>query len=111
MEEAREDSGSLEAGTSGIAWWSSNFIEKFRPVSLVSQDDTLSSEVSRCHGEQDEVSTQTESQILWRTGTFSGPLCNGSTLSFRKIGIRSYLIVFLLQMTFMLWELRVLALK
>ncbi|KAI3958269.1 hypothetical protein MKW92_002001 [Papaver armeniacum] len=77
MEETREDSGSMEAGTSGVAWWSSNFMEKFRSVSLASQDETLSSEDSRCYGEQDEVSSQTESQILWRTGTFSGPLCNG----------------------------------
>ncbi|OVA13621.1 Protein kinase domain [Macleaya cordata] len=77
MEEAREDSGSLEAGPSDASWWLSGFMENFRSVSLIAQEETLTSKELRCNAEQDELSSHTESQILWRTGMFSGPISNG----------------------------------
>ncbi|OVA01396.1 Protein kinase domain [Macleaya cordata] len=77
MDETREDAGSLEPGSSNANWWPSGFMENLRSVSLVSQEGSLNSKESTCNAEQDELSLQTASQILWTTGTYSGPIPNG----------------------------------
>ncbi|KAF9619162.1 hypothetical protein IFM89_005176 [Coptis chinensis] len=79
MDEMREDAGPLEPepGLSNTNWWPSGFMEKFQSVSLLSPDETLSSKEVPCASEQDDLSFQTASQILWTTGTFSGHIPNG----------------------------------
>ncbi|PIA34033.1 hypothetical protein AQUCO_03900142v1 [Aquilegia coerulea] len=80
MEETRDDTGPSEPepepGPSNTTWWPSGFMEKFRSVSLLSPEETLISKESVSVSEQDD-SFQTASQILWSTGTFSGPIPNG----------------------------------
>ncbi|XP_058100811.1 serine/threonine-protein kinase EDR1-like isoform X2 [Magnolia sinica] len=77
MEETPGDAGLLEPGPSNASWLPSGFMEKLKSVSLVSQEDTLNIRESACNLEQDELSSQTASQILWATGSFSGPIPNG----------------------------------
>ncbi|CAN1351990.1 Probable serine/threonine-protein kinase SIS8 [Linum perenne] len=76
MEETRDDSGSAEQGPSA-AWWNSDFIEKFGSVSMHSQEDTLSNKESPRTYEEDSLSSQTASQVLWSTGMLSEPIPNG----------------------------------
>ncbi|KAF5179830.1 Mitogen-activated protein kinase kinase kinase [Thalictrum thalictroides] len=80
MEETRDDAGPSEPepepGPSNTTWWPSGFMEKFRSVSLITSEETLISKESTSFSEQDD-SFQTASQILWSTGTFSGPIPNG----------------------------------
>lgn len=76
MEETRDDAGPAEQG-SPTTWWPSDFMEKFRSVSLVSQEEFLSNKNSNRNTEQDELSSQTASQILWSTGMLSEPIPNG----------------------------------
>ncbi|KAL5725613.1 mitogen-activated protein kinase kinase kinase [Ranunculus cassubicifolius] len=77
--ETREDAGSSESepGPSNTTWWPSGFMEKFQSVSLVSPEGTLISRESPRSSEQDDLSFQTASQILWSSGTFSGLIPNG----------------------------------
>lgn len=79
MEETREDAGSSEPepGPSNSTWWPSGFMEKFHSVSLVSPEETLNSKESASKSEQDDLSFQTASQILWTSGTYTGPIPNG----------------------------------
>ncbi|XP_043689067.1 probable serine/threonine-protein kinase SIS8 [Telopea speciosissima] len=77
MEDAREDAGSAEPGPSGATWWPSSFIENFQSVSLVSQEDTSHSKELKSNHNEDELSSQTASQILWATGMLSGSIPNG----------------------------------
>ncbi|KAI4333845.1 hypothetical protein L6164_018604 [Bauhinia variegata] len=77
MEETREDARSAEQGPSNASWWSSDFVEKFGSVSLGSQEETLNNKDSLRHSEQDVLSPQNASQILWRTGMLSEPIPNG----------------------------------
>lgn len=77
MEETRDDAGPAEQGSPVTTWWPSDFIERFRSVSLVSQEEILSNKNSSSNTEQDELSSQTASQILWSTGMLSEPIPNG----------------------------------
>ncbi|CAI0449110.1 unnamed protein product [Linum tenue] len=77
MEESRDEAGPAEQGPSNAAWWGSDFIEKFDSVSLHSQEDTLSNKESPRNYEEDDLSSQTASQVLWRTGMLSEPIPNG----------------------------------
>lgn len=77
MEETSEDAGPLEPGLSNASWWPSGFMEKLQSVSVVSQEDALSTRRPMHNPEQDELSPQAASQILWATGSFSGIIPNG----------------------------------
>ena len=77
MEETRDDAGPAEQGSPVTTWWPSDFIERFGSVSLVSQEEILSNKNSNSNTEQDELSSQTASQILWSTGMLSEPIPNG----------------------------------
>ena len=77
MEETRDGAGPAEQGSPVATWWSSDFMEKFGSVSLVSQEEILSNKNSNRNTEQDELSSQTASQILWSTGMLSEPIPNG----------------------------------
>lgn len=59
MNDMSGDSGQSGAGPSNATWWHSDCIEKLQSVSLVPQESL------------------TASQVLWRTGTLSGPIPNG----------------------------------
>ncbi|KAJ1441838.1 Ethylene-responsive protein kinase Le-CTR1 [Sesbania bispinosa] len=77
MEEMREDAGPAEQRPSNVSWWPSDFVEKFGSVSLGSQDETLNNKESPRHTNQDFMSPQRASQILWCTGMLSEPIPNG----------------------------------
>ncbi|CAL1389679.1 unnamed protein product [Linum trigynum] len=77
MEESRDEAVPAEQRPSNAAWWGSDFIEKFDSVSLHSQEDTLSNKESPRNYEEDDLSSQTASQVLWRTGMLSEPIPNG----------------------------------
>lgn len=77
MEETRDDAGSVEQGHPNATWWTQDFIENFGSVSLGSQEETLSNRESPRNFEQDGLSSQTASQILWSTGMLSEPIPNG----------------------------------
>ena len=77
MDETRDDAGPVEQGPSNATWWSSDFIEKFGSVSLGSREESLSNRESPRNFEQDGLSSQTASQILWSTGILSEPIPNG----------------------------------
>ncbi|TXG55032.1 hypothetical protein EZV62_020288 [Acer yangbiense] len=77
MEETRDDSGSMAHGPSNSTWWTQDFMEKFGSVSLGSQEEILSNKESPRNSEQDGLSFQTASQILWNTGMLSEPIPNG----------------------------------
>lgn len=77
MEETRDDAGPAEQGPSNASWWHSDFIERFGSVSLGSQDETLSNTESPRSSDQDVLTSQKASQILWRTGVLSEPIPNG----------------------------------
>lgn len=77
MEETRDDAGPAEQGPPSASWWPSDFMERFGSVSLGSQDETVSNTDSPRSSEQDVLSSQKASQILWRTGMLSEPIPNG----------------------------------
>ncbi|CAI0461099.1 unnamed protein product [Linum tenue] len=77
MEESRDEAGPAEQGPSNAAWWGSDFMEKFDSVSLHSQEDTLSNKESPRNYEEDDLSSQTASQVLWSTGMLLEPIPNG----------------------------------
>ncbi|KAI9177115.1 hypothetical protein LWI28_011259 [Acer negundo] len=77
MEETRDDSGSMAHGPSNSTWWTQDFMEKFGSVSFGSQEEILSNKESPRNSEQDGLSFQTASQILWNTGMLSEPIPNG----------------------------------
>ena len=77
MDETRDDAGPAEQGPSNATWWSSDFIQKFGSVSLGSHEESLSNRESPRNFDQDGLSSQTASQILWSTGTLSEPIPNG----------------------------------
>ena len=60
-----------------MSWWPSDFVDKFESVSLSAQDETLNNKDSPRHSNQDVMSPQKASQILWRTGMLSEPIPNG----------------------------------
>jgi len=77
MEEGREDAAPAEQRPSNMSWWPSDFVENFASVSLSSQDETLNNKELAGHANQDVMSPQKASQILWRTGMLSEPIPNG----------------------------------
>jgi len=77
MEETNDDTEQAEQGPSSSTWWGSDFVEKFESVSLASQEEALSHKEANEHIEQDELSSQTASQVLWRTGMLSEPIPDG----------------------------------
>ncbi|KAG6661727.1 serine/threonine-protein kinase EDR1 isoform X3 [Carya illinoinensis] len=77
MEETRDDAGPAEQGPSNASWWPSDLIEKLGSVSLGSPEETLSNKESPISSEEDRLSHQRASQILWRTGILSEQIPNG----------------------------------
>ncbi|XP_010279135.1 PREDICTED: serine/threonine-protein kinase EDR1-like isoform X2 [Nelumbo nucifera] len=77
MEETREDAGLSESETSNATGWPSDFMEKLQSLSLASQEENLNTRGSNSNHEEDELSHQTASQILWTTGVLSGKIPNG----------------------------------
>ncbi|KNA17211.1 hypothetical protein SOVF_082160 isoform B [Spinacia oleracea] len=77
MEETHDDTGQTGQGPSSSTWWASDFVEGFGSVSLTSQEDRLSRKEASRHNEQDELYSETASQILWSTGVLSEPIPNG----------------------------------
>ncbi|KAG1346737.1 serine/threonine-protein kinase EDR1 [Cocos nucifera] len=71
------DSGRSDPGTSNATWWTSDFVEKLQSVSLAPREETLTDRVSSCFVGRAEQSSQSASQILWSTGTFSQQIPNG----------------------------------
>lgn len=55
----------------------SDFAKRFGSVSLASQEDTLSQKEANCDTEEEDVSSQTASEIFWRTGILSEPITDG----------------------------------
>ncbi|KAI8551411.1 hypothetical protein RHMOL_Rhmol06G0183800 [Rhododendron molle] len=77
MEETRDIPGPAEQMPPSSTWWSSDFIEKFGSVSLVSNRETLITREPDNYTEHDSLSSQTASQILWSTGMLSEQIPNG----------------------------------
>ncbi|KAF4354323.1 hypothetical protein F8388_022985 [Cannabis sativa] len=77
MEETRDDAGPVEHRPSNASWWPSDFIDKFGSATLGSQEETLSNTESPRHFDQDVLSSQKASQILWHSGMLSEPIPNG----------------------------------
>lgn len=77
MAERRQDTGSSEPGPSNDAWWPSDYGEKFRSLSLGSQEETHSALESPRDAEDDILLSETASQILWSTGMLSEPIPDG----------------------------------
>ncbi|XP_058219502.1 serine/threonine-protein kinase EDR1-like isoform X2 [Rhododendron vialii] len=77
MEETRDIPGPAEQMPPSSTWWSSDFIEKFGSVSLVSKRETLITREPDSYTEHDSLSSQTASQILWSTGMLSEQIPNG----------------------------------
>ncbi|XP_042451140.1 probable serine/threonine-protein kinase SIS8 isoform X4 [Zingiber officinale] len=81
MDEMSGDSARSEQGNTSTTWWPSDFIDNLQSVSLDSREETT------CNIRKAEVLSQTASQILWSTGTFSASIPNGfySVIPDRKI--------------------------
>ncbi|KAG5545100.1 hypothetical protein RHGRI_017535 [Rhododendron griersonianum] len=77
MEEMRDIPGPAEQLPPSSTWWSSDFIENFGSVSLVSKRETLITREPDNYTEHDSLSSQTASQILWSTGMLSEQIPNG----------------------------------
>ncbi|KAF7833918.1 serine/threonine-protein kinase EDR1-like isoform X1 [Senna tora] len=77
MDERRDDAGPAEQGPSSSSWWPSDFVEKFGSISLGSQEETINNKELPKNFEQDVLSPQKASQILWHTGMLSEPIPNG----------------------------------
>lgn len=73
----QDDTGPTEQGPSNSMWWGSDFMEKFESVSLLSQEESLNHKESPRNYEEDGLSSQTASQILWSTGMLSERIPNG----------------------------------
>ncbi|KAL8136741.1 LOW QUALITY PROTEIN: hypothetical protein V2J09_002742 [Rumex salicifolius] len=76
MEETH-DPGQGGHSPSSSTWWRSDVIEKFGSVSLASQDETLSQRESSSNTEETQLSSHSESEILWSTGILSEPITDG----------------------------------
>lgn len=77
MEEKHGDIGQAEQEPSNSSWWASDFAESFGSVSLTSQEERLNHKEAIRHSEQDELSSETASHVLWSTGVLSEPIPNG----------------------------------
>ncbi|XP_055800737.1 serine/threonine-protein kinase EDR1-like isoform X2 [Solanum dulcamara] len=76
MEEIPDEVGLLEHRYPNTAWWPSEFVEKFGSVSLDSKEEIMRNQ-ELTEREYDRLSSQTASQIFWKTGTLSEPIPNG----------------------------------
>ncbi|KAG5528941.1 hypothetical protein RHGRI_029560 [Rhododendron griersonianum] len=81
MVEMRDIPGPAEQMPPSSTWWSSDFIEKFGSVSLVSKRETLITREPDNYTEHDSLSSQTASQILWSTGMLSEQIPNVMVLA------------------------------
>ena len=90
MEETREDARPAEQWPSSMSWWPSDFVGKFGSLSLGSQG-TLNNKESHRRSNEDVMSPQKASQILWHTGMLSEPIPNGF-YSVIPVRIDSYVI-------------------
>lgn len=77
MEGTREDARPAEHMQSNMSQWPSDFVGKFGSVSLGAQDETLNNKESPRYSNQDFMSPQRASQVLWHTGMLSEPIPNG----------------------------------
>lgn len=77
MADRQHDTGSSGPGPSSNAWWPSDYGEKFRSLTLGSQEETQSAIESPRDAEDRILSTETASQILWSTGMLSRPIPDG----------------------------------
>ncbi|XVE83549.1 hypothetical protein DITRI_Ditri16bG0096100 [Diplodiscus trichospermus] len=69
MEETRDDARPAEQGPSSATWWSSDF--------MGSHEESSTNRDSRRNIEQDALSCQTASQILWSSRVLFEPIPNG----------------------------------
>lgn len=76
MEEIPDEVGLLEHRYPNTAWWPSEFVEKFGSVSFDSKEEIMRDQ-ELTEREYDRLSSQTASQIFWKTGTLSEPIPNG----------------------------------
>ncbi|XP_004505487.1 serine/threonine-protein kinase EDR1 isoform X1 [Cicer arietinum] len=77
MERTREDARLTEQRQSNVSRWPSDFVGKLGSVSLGTQEETLNNKESPRYTNQDFMSPQRASQILWHTGMLSEPIPNG----------------------------------
>ncbi|KAK2434493.1 serine/threonine-protein kinase EDR1 [Trifolium repens] len=77
MEGTREEARLAEQRQSNVSRWPSDFVGKFGSVSLETRDETLNDKESPRLSNQDFMSPQRASQILWHTGMLSEPIPNG----------------------------------
>ncbi|KAK4789386.1 hypothetical protein SAY86_020705 [Trapa natans] len=75
MSERQQDTS--EPGPSSSPWWHSEYGEKFRSLTLGSQEETQTTTKSPREAELDILSSETASQILWNTGILSRPIPDG----------------------------------
>ncbi|XP_049347135.1 serine/threonine-protein kinase EDR1-like [Solanum verrucosum] len=76
MEEIPDEVGLLEHRYPSTAWWPSEFAEKFGSVSLDGKEEIMRNQ-ELTEREYNALSSQTASQIFWKTGTLSEPIPNG----------------------------------
>ncbi|KAM1462839.1 hypothetical protein ACFX15_046113 [Malus domestica] len=77
MKETQDDTGPAEQKPPNASWWPSDFVDKFGSVSLGSQEESLSSTESPRSSDQDVLSSQKASQVVWQTGMLLEPIPNG----------------------------------
>ncbi|WJX44652.1 mitogen-activated protein kinase kinase kinase [Trifolium repens] len=77
MEGTQEEARLAEQRQSNVSRWPSDFVGKFGSVSLETRDETLNNKESPRLSNQDFMSPQRASQILWHTGMLSEPIPNG----------------------------------
>lgn len=100
MEDQRDDVAPSEQGPSNASWWSSDFVDRFGSVSLGPREDIVSEKEEITSSDQDVLSPQRASEILWRTGMLCEPIPDGF---YSVIPVRcfSHLKVFSVQMVSM----------
>ncbi|XP_009626516.1 serine/threonine-protein kinase EDR1 isoform X2 [Nicotiana tabacum] len=76
MEEIPDEVELPEHRYPNTAWWPSDYVEKLGSVSLDGKEEIMRNR-EPTEREYDRLSSQTASQILWKTGTLSEPIPNG----------------------------------
>ncbi|XP_015169677.1 serine/threonine-protein kinase EDR1 isoform X3 [Solanum tuberosum] len=76
MEEIPDEVGLQDHRYPSTAWWPSEFAEKFGSVSLDGKEEIMRNQ-ELTEREYNALSSQTASQIFWKTGTLSEPIPNG----------------------------------
>lgn len=77
MEETHDGPKQSEHGPSSSTLWASDFVDKFASVSLASQEGTLNRKEGSRDTEEDDLPSQTVSEIFWSTGILSEPITDG----------------------------------